>query len=335
MDILISYFTVNEFILSMRKILGLIITILFSFGLTYGQTNPLEKLHFLLGEWQGTGEGFGHGKSQIESRFISIMEGQYIEVQNESKLDSTEINSTGEYHIDKGFISYDKSREKIVFRQFNNEGYINQYLLNDALSSAKEIIFETEIIENFIPGGKARWTIKIIDENKMETKFEVSFPNKTYSCLGTTILNKKARNMKELKPKVTGIGGIFFFSDNPSELKDWYAKNLGLEINEWGSSFEFRNAHRPDEINYLEWSPFKKGSEYFAPSNKEFMINYRVQNIEALVEKLRANGVTIVDEIASYDYGKFVHIMDAEGNKIELWDPIDSVFTAMGGKTTK
>lgn len=79
----------------------------------------------------------------------------------------------------------------------------------------------------------------------------------------------------------------------------------------------------------------QKGSEYFAPSNKEFMINYRVQNIEALVEKLRANGVTIVDEIASYDYGKFVHIMDAEGNKIELWDPIDSVFTAMGGKTTK
>ncbi|MBN1649939.1 MAG: VOC family protein [Bacteroidales bacterium] len=141
--------------------------------------------------------------------------------------------------------------------------------------------------------------------------------------------------MNDTKPKVTGIGGIFFFSDNPSELKAWYAKNLGLETNEWGSSFEFRNAHRPDEINYLQWSPFKKGSEYFAPSRKEFMINYRVQNIEGLVEKLRANGVTIVDEIESYDYGKFVHILDAEGNKIELWDPIDSVFTAMGGKTTK
>jgi predicted enzyme related to lactoylglutathione lyase len=136
-------------------------------------------------------------------------------------------------------------------------------------------------------------------------------------------------------PKVTGIGGIFFFSDNPAESKEWYAKNLGLEVNEWGSSFEFRNANRPDEINYLQWSPFKKGSEYFAPSKKEFMINYRVRNLEGLVEKLKANGVAIVDEIETFEYGKFVHIMDAEGNKLELWEPIDRVFTEMGLKTTK
>jgi predicted enzyme related to lactoylglutathione lyase len=125
-------------------------------------------------------------------------------------------------------------------------------------------------------------------------------------------------------PKVTGIGGIFFFSDNLQEMKDWYTKNLGLKINEWGSSsFESRNIDRPDEINSLQWTPFKKGSEYFAPSKKEFMINYRVQNIEGLVNKLKENGVTILDSIASYDYGKFVHIMDAEGNKIELWEPVD------------
>lgn len=136
-------------------------------------------------------------------------------------------------------------------------------------------------------------------------------------------------------PKVTGIGGIFFFSDNPEEAREWYNKNLGLAVNEYGSSFEFRNANRPDEINYLQWSPFKRGSGYFAPSKKEFMINYRVQNIEALLEKLKANGVTVVDEIETYDYGKFVHIMDPEGNKLELWEPIDSVFTAMGGETTK
>ena len=136
-------------------------------------------------------------------------------------------------------------------------------------------------------------------------------------------------------PKVTGIGGIFFFSEDPQKTKYWYSKNLGLETNEWGSSFEFRNAHRPEEINYLQWSPFKQGSEYFAPSKKEFMINYRVQNIEGLVRNLKANGVTILDEIETFDYGKFVHIMDAEGNKIELWEPIDKVFTDMGGKTTK
>jgi len=139
----------------------------------------------------------------------------------------------------------------------------------------------------------------------------------------------------DTNPKVTGIGGIFFFSDNPNEIKDWYSKNLGLEVNEWGSSFEFRNANNPDETNYLQWSPFQQKSEYFAPSKKEFMINYRVQNIEGLVKKLKENGVTILDSIETFDYGKFVHIMDLEGNKIELWEPIDSVLTKIGLKTTK
>jgi len=124
-------------------------------------------------------------------------------------------------------------------------------------------------------------------------------------------------------PKVTGIGGIFFYSDSLQETKEWYTKNLGIEINEWGSSsFESRNINNPDEINSLQWKPFKKGDDYFSPSKKEFMINYQVQNIEGLVNKLKENGVTILDSIATYDYGKFVHILDKEGNKIELWEPI-------------
>ena len=138
-----------------------------------------------------------------------------------------------------------------------------------------------------------------------------------------------------LPPKVTGIGGIFFFSDEPEKTREWYAENLGLKVNPYGSSFEFRNANRPDEINYLQWSPFKKDDPYFQPSKKEFMINYRVQNLEGLLEKLKANGVAVLDEVETYDYGKFVHIMDDEGNKIELWEPVDQVFTDMGGETTK
>ncbi|MBI3503063.1 MAG: VOC family protein [Bacteroidetes bacterium] len=123
-------------------------------------------------------------------------------------------------------------------------------------------------------------------------------------------------------PKVTGIGGIFFYSDNLKETKEWYTKNLGIKINDWGSSsFESRNINKPEDTNSLQWKPFKKGDEYFSPSKKDFMINYTVQNMEALVNKLKENGVTILDSIATYDYGKFVHIMDAEGNKIELWEP--------------
>jgi predicted enzyme related to lactoylglutathione lyase len=136
-------------------------------------------------------------------------------------------------------------------------------------------------------------------------------------------------------PKVTGIGGIFFRSENPSEINEWYKNNLGMAMDDFGSVFEFRNANRPNEINYLRWSAFKNETDYFHPSEKEFMINYRVQNIEGLVRNLKKTGVTILDEIETFEYGKFVHILDLEGNKIELWEPVDSVLTKMGGKTTK
>jgi predicted enzyme related to lactoylglutathione lyase len=131
----------------------------------------------------------------------------------------------------------------------------------------------------------------------------------------------KSTTPTDTTPKVTGIGGIFFFSDDPAKTRKWYGQNLGLDVNDYGSTFESRNTDKPEEINQLQWSPFKRDSEYFAPSKKEFMINYRVQNIEGLVNKLRENGVTIVDDIESFDYGKFVHIMDPDGNKIELWEP--------------
>lgn len=125
-------------------------------------------------------------------------------------------------------------------------------------------------------------------------------------------------------PKVTGIGGVFFFFDNPQETKAWYSQNLGFDTDEWGSTFGSRNINKPEEVNYLQWSPFQKGSEYFQPSKKEFMINYRVQNLVGLLVKLQENGVIILDEVQSFEYGKFVHIMDPEGNKIELWEPVDT-----------
>lgn len=155
------------------------------------------------------------------------------------------------------------------------------------------------------------------------------------SNIKTDTLIKQEIVMKDTTPKVTGIGGIFFKTEDVKGIKEWYGKNLGLAINDYGSSFEFRNAHRPDEINYLEWSPFNSKTDYFEPSKKEFMINYRVQNIEGLVKKLKENGVTVLDSIEEYDYGKFVHIMDPDGNKLELWEPVDSVFTVIGGETTK
>ena len=149
--------------------------------------------------------------------------------------------------------------------------------------------------------------------------------NKTNNMAEQKKQTEKSFSQQDTTPKVTGIGGIFFYSDNPNETKKWYTKNLGIEINDWGSSsFESRNIDNPDKIISLQWKPFKNGDEYFTPSKKDFMINYQVQNIIGLVNKLKENGVTILDSITVYDgIGKFVHIMDAEGNKIELWEPED------------
>jgi len=144
------------------------------------------------------------------------------------------------------------------------------------------------------------------------------------------MVNKKDNTDKptstvDTTPKVTGVGGIFFYSENLEETQKWYSENLGIEMNDWGSSsFDSRDLNNPEQINSLQWKPFKKGDEYFSPSKKEFMINYQVQNIEGLVKKLKENGVTLLDSIETYDYGKFVHILDKEGNKIELWERIQN-----------
>lgn len=168
----------------------IVLTIILFPGVLFAQTNRLEKLNFLLGEWSGKGSGFVNNNSRIESNFNLVMSGNYIEVKNESFFEPTEDKPDGEHHLDKGFISFDKNRKTIVYRQFNNEGYYNQYVLNHSLSNDTLLVFNTEYIENFVLNGKAKWTIKKISEDKIETQFYVSF-GKDYSCFGTNILKRK------------------------------------------------------------------------------------------------------------------------------------------------
>ena len=123
--------------------------------------------------------------------------------------------------------------------------------------------------------------------------------------------------------KVTGIGGIFFKCKDPKKITEWYQKHLGLETNPYGATFEWYEDAEGKKKTQTQWSPFSETTKYFEPSTREFMINYRVENLEALVEELKKANVEFVDAIETYDYGKFVHILDAEGNKIELWEPVD------------
>jgi len=127
--------------------------------------------------------------------------------------------------------------------------------------------------------------------------------------------------------RVTGIGGIFFKSADPENLKKWYDKHLGIKSDKYGGMFRWRSFEDPDKKSYTAWGPFSKDTSYFLPSQKPFMFNYRVDNLEKLLEVLKKDGVEIVGEIEEYEYGKFGWILDPEGNKIELWEPIDDKLT--------
>lgn len=124
--------------------------------------------------------------------------------------------------------------------------------------------------------------------------------------------------------RVTGLGGFFFKSKDPDKIKEWYKNHLGLNTDQYGCTFWWKD----DNGNKCstQWSPMNEDTEYFKPSDKQFMMNFRVDNLVDLLETLKAEGVTVVGEIEEYDYGKFGWILDPEGNKLELWEPIDDAF---------
>ncbi|MEO5570835.1 MAG: VOC family protein [Bacteroidia bacterium] len=123
--------------------------------------------------------------------------------------------------------------------------------------------------------------------------------------------------------RVTGIGGIFFKSKNQPELMEWYKKHLGINVTEWGYNFEWKDYIDKSKKGSTVFSIFKDTTKYLEPSQKEFMINFRVKNLEALMNTLKKEGVQTVGDLEKSDYGNFARIMDPEGNKIELWEPVD------------
>ena len=144
-------------------------------------------------------------------------------------------------------------------------------------------------------------------------------------CFGfafNTIITSQ-QNKNTIMKKVTGIGGIFFKCKDTKAINEWYKTHLGFETSPYGTNFEWRQSDDNTKKGLTVWNPFAENTKYFDPSTKEFMINYRVDNLEVLVEELKKDNVTILDKMETYDYGKFIHILDIEGNKIELWEPKD------------
>ncbi len=119
--------------------------------------------------------------------------------------------------------------------------------------------------------------------------------------------------------RITGIGGIFFRSKDPQQAKEWYANHLGFPVDQYGVIFE-RQSAVDGKTEYLQWS-IMSSQEKYIPQGQELMINYTVNHLEEFVQELQAKGIQPVDKIEDTPYGKFIHILDGDGNKVELWEP--------------
>ena len=121
--------------------------------------------------------------------------------------------------------------------------------------------------------------------------------------------------------RVTGLGGVFFKANDPQKLYEWYDRHLGIKKGDYGVSFLWRESNDPKKTGMTLWTLFPKESKYFDPSRAGFMLNYRVENLDGLLEALRQEGVEIDPKREDADYGRFAWIIDPEGNRIELWEP--------------
>ncbi len=248
-----------------------------------------------------------------------------------NELSHNMVNAEFIAKFNKPFYLINTARGKAVVTNHLVEGLISRKVLGaclDVLEYEKlsfENLFENETLpeafdylihaENVLLSPHiAGWTV----ESKL--KLAKTIVDKINALFFS---NEQTNSTIEIK-KATGIGGLFFKTKDPDKLKEWYKKHLGFNTDDWGCTFWWKDTNGKPAST--QWSPFKSDTNYFSPSKKDYMFNYRVDDLNELLIKLKEEGVRIVGEIEEYEYGKFGWIVDPEGNKIELWEPIDTAF---------
>lgn len=313
----------------MKNILILILACSWS-SVLFSQTKPAcncctseyKQFDFWLGEWE-----------VFNIKGVKVGENKIVTMQDSCVIQENWIG-TGQTGTSYNF--YNKSDSSWNQTYIDNLGTVLQLkgtfqnnemiLKSENIKSVKaNFYYFNRIIWAKDSSGNVAQKWEIVDDSGtiLQIAFEGIYKPKISSI--------KKENMK----KVTGIGGIFFKCKDPDAMKEWYKTHLGFDTDQYGTSFEWRQGADTSKYGFTQWSPFAEKTKYFEPSTKEFMINYRVENLELLVDELRKEGVTIVDEIEAFDYGKFIHIIDMEGNKIELWEPVDEEYNKIVGGRTK
>jgi catechol 2,3-dioxygenase-like lactoylglutathione lyase family enzyme len=129
------------------------------------------------------------------------------------------------------------------------------------------------------------------------------------------------------KARVKAVGGIFFRCANPAATRKWYSDHLGLNTDAYGTSFQWYKSD--GSKGFTAWNPSDTDAEYFGDPEQQFMVNYRVDDLELMLEQMASAGIFPLDEVATFEYGKFVHVLDPDGRRIELWEPNDRAYDQM------
>ncbi|SNR38097.1 Phosphoglycerate dehydrogenase [Lutibacter agarilyticus] len=247
-----------------------------------------------------------------------------------NELSYNMVNTEFIQSFKKPFYLINTARGSAVVTNHLVDALINKKVLGACLDvlEYEKLSFENLFENNTLPKA---FEYLIHAENVLLSPHIAGWTVESHIKLAQTIVDKveaifysKKEKHPETPKRVTGIGGLFFKTDNPKALKDWYKKHLNFNTDDWGCTFWWKDSNGKDAST--QWSPFKSDTSYFSPSKKDYMFNYRVENLEQLLINLKEEGVTIVGEMETYEYGKFGWILDSEGNKIELWEPIDTTF---------
>lgn len=278
----------------------------------HAQSDFLDGLE---GKWSG--KGVLMGDSAIFSmNWERILEDKFFSL----SFKNERISKSGDKVNFLAKATYSISNKSVQGTWFDSRGI--------KLNLKGEIKGDSLIIDWGAEGLEQGRTVYVVKENAIEVTDYVYQQGKMMK-FGKASYTKVLEDKQEVSGKVIGIGGIFFKSKSPAHLRKWYNENLGVKSSDLGGTFVWRKHDNDNQLGYTVWHAFNEKDQYFNLSEKDFMINYRVDDIEKLLLKLKKNGVKVVGEVEEYPYGKFAWILDPDGQKVELWEAYDEEYLKM------
>ncbi|MGK7397317.1 MAG: VOC family protein [Candidatus Cyclobacteriaceae bacterium M3_2C_046] len=291
----------------MRNLL-VILVLCGSFTNIIAQNLIIEKM---VGTWEGKGNLQGT-EASFQMSWEKALDGKFVRLSFVSKR---KIDSTRNV-LFKASAMYKPQGENWIGTWYDSRGMVLPLL-------AKITGLELVVVWGEEQSEKGRTIYRIISPNEMEVTDFVLVKDE-YKKFAEA--KYKKLNSYQEQPQVTGIGGIFFKSSNVAQTRAWYHEKLGIINSNQGGSFLWRKYNDQENYGFTVWHAFDQADDYFKESAKNFMVNYRVNDLNGLLKKLKEQNVKISGEIESYPFGRFAWIIDPEGQKIELWEPADPEF---------